>query len=120
MLAKTMLTKTIQLQAFPIDLLNTDGTTWVSVRSLSDFLGLDYEEQISELAVNTSKAALKVASHVTPHAKVMETPDGKKEMWIALDNVSLYASKVKLKDLSKLDRQRTCMTTLPNLMAKAF
>jgi len=120
MLAKTMLTKTIQVQASPIDLLHTEGTTWVSVRSLSEFLGLDYEEQITELVVNTSKAALQVNKHVTPHAKVIQTPDGKKELWIALDNLSLYASRVKLKDMSKLDRQRTCMTTLPNLMAKAF
>lgn len=120
MLAKTMLTKTIQLQATPINLLNTEGTTWVSVRSLSEFLGLDYEGEVRELVVNTSMSALGHDDRVLPHAKVLQTPDGKKELWIPLDNVSLYASKVKLKDLSKLDRQRTCMTTLPNLMAKAF
>ncbi len=118
-LDKTMLTKTIQLQNFPIDLLNTEGTTWVSVRSLSDFLGLDYEEQVKQLVVNTSMAALKVDSRVNAHAKVLEA-NGRKELWIPLDNLSLYASQVKLKDLSKLDRQRTCMTTLPNIMAKAF
>jgi hypothetical protein len=115
-----MLTKTIQLENFSINLLNADDTTWVSVKSLSEFLGLDYEEEVRDLVVNTSMSALGQDSRVLPHAKVMQTPDGKKELWIPLDNVSLYASKVQLKDLSKLGRQRTCMTKLPNLMANAF
>lgn len=115
-----MLTKTIQLQNTPIDLIHTEGTTWVSVQSLSDFLGLSYEEEVRELVVNTSMSALGKDDRVLPHAKVIETSNGIKQLWVPLEHLSLYASKVKLKDMTKLDRQRTCMTTLPNIMVKAF
>ena len=115
-----MVSKTIQLKGFSINLLNTNDTTWVSVKSLSEYLGLDYEAEVKDLVVNTSMSALGTDKRVLPHAKVLETPEGRKELWIPLDHVSLYASKVKLKDMSKLSRQRDCMTILPTLMSQAF
>ena len=50
---------------------------------------------------------------------VSET-DGSKDMWIPIGDVSLWATKVEMGDLTKIDRQNLCATLLPGLMAKAF
>lgn len=111
--------KVIKLQDHAIKLAQFEGTTWVALKSLTTFLNLNYEKQVRELAGNTSVLALG-ANGVKAQAKMLIEPGGEKDMWIPMGDVSLWATKVDMEDLTLLARQNLCATVLPTLMAKAF
>lgn len=111
--------KVIKLQDHPIKLAQFDGTTWVALKSLTAFLNLSYAKQVRELAGNTSLSALG-SGRVDARAKMLTDPSGDTDMWIPMGDVSLWAAKLIMEDLTKLDRQNLCSTLLPGLMAKAF
>lgn len=111
--------KVIKLQDHPIKLAQFDGTTWVALKSLTSFLNLDYEKQVRTLAGNTSLSALGSPT-IAPQAKMLVDPDGVHDMWVPMGDVSLWASKLIMEDMTKLDRQNLCTQLLPGLMAKAF
>jgi hypothetical protein len=111
--------KVIKLQDHPIKLAHFDGTTWVALKSLASFLNLNYEKQARELAGNTTLQALG-SSRIEARAKMMTDPEGVSDMWIPMGDVSLWASKLTMEDMTKLDRQNLCTQLLPGLMAKAF
>lgn len=111
--------KVIKLQDHLIKLAQFEGTTWVALKSLTTFLNLNYEKQVRELAGNTSALALGV-SGIKAQAKMLVEPDNTKDMWIPMGDVSLWATKVEMDDLTLLGRQNLCATVLPTLMAKAF
>lgn len=114
-----MALKVIKLQDHPIKLAQFDGTTWVALKSLTSLLNLNYEKQVRKLAGDTSLSAM--GSHsITPQGKMLSELDGTKDMWIPMGDVSLWATKVEMEDLTKIDRQNLCATLLPGLMAKAF
>lgn len=111
--------KVIKLQDHPIKLAQFDGTTWVALKSLTSLLNLNYETQVRKLAGNTSLSALG-SPGVTAQAKMLVEPGGERDMWIPMGDVSLWATKVDMEDLTTIDRQNLCATVLPGLMAKAF
>ncbi len=111
--------KVIKLQDHPIKLGQFDGTVWVALKSLTSFLNLNYERQVRDLAGNASLYALGTSS-IHAHAKLLDDPEGQRDMWIPMGDVSLWATKVLMDDLTKIDRQNLCATLLPGLMAKAF
>lgn len=112
--------KVIKLQDHPIKLAHFEETTWVSLKSLAAFLNLNYDKQVRELAGNTSIASLGRPGSIKPQAKLFVDADGDRDLWIPMDNVSLFATRVAMEDLSKMDRQNLCATQLPSLMARAF
>lgn len=111
--------KVIKLQDHPIKLACFDGTTWVALKSLTTLLNLNYENQVRKLAGNTSMAALGT-DLIAAQAKMLVEPDGTNDMFIPMGDVSLWATKVDMEDLTKIDCQNLCATLLPSLMAKAF
>ena len=112
--------KVIKLHNHEFKLARFEDTTWVALKSLTEFLNLDYETQVRSLAANTSAAAVGRQGSIKACAKLFTDPSGERDMWVPMDNVSLYASKIVLEDLSKYTEQMLCMSTLPGLMAKAF
>lgn len=111
--------KVIKLMDHPIKLGHFDGTTWVALKSLTSFLNLNYEQQARTLSGNTTMAKLGTLK-VNANAKMIAEPDGTTDMWIPNEEVSLWASKLIMEDLTKLDRQNLCATLLPGLMSNAF
>lgn len=118
-MAIAMQLKVIKLQDHPIKLARFDETTWVALKSLTTFLNLSYDTQVRQLAGNTSMSALGSPS-VQAKAKMIDDADGIRDMYIPMSDVSLWASKLLMEDLTKIDRQNLCVHLLPGLMAKAF
>ena len=112
--------KVIKLLDKPIKLARFEDTTWVALKSLTDFLNLDYDKQVANLAANTSIAAVGRQGSIEARAKVLVDPNGESDMWIPMDNVSLFASKIVLEDLSRHRQQLVCMADLPEIMARTF
>lgn len=114
-----MALKVIKLQDHPIKLAQFEGTTWVALKSLTTLLNLNYENQVRKLAGDTSMSALGNSS-IRAQAKMLTEPGGERDLWIPMGDVSLWATKVEMEDLTRIDRQNLCATLLPGLMAKAF
>lgn len=114
-----MALKVIKLQDHPIKLAQFDGNTWVALKSLTTLLNLNYENQVRKLAGDTSMSALG-KSPIRAQAKMLVEPGGDRDLWIPMGDVSLWATKVEMEDLTQIERQNLCATLLPGLMAKAF
>ncbi len=112
--------KTVKVQNHSFKLAQFDETTWVALRSLTDFLNLNYEKQVRTIAGDTSVASLGASGSIRANAKLLIDPDGVKDMWIPMGEVSLYVNRITMEDLTKIERQTLCANVLPRLMAKVF
>lgn len=113
-------TKIITLHGNPIKLGSFDDTVWVSLKSLSAMLNLNYDKQVREISGNTTIASLGMSSASKPGGKMFEELGGEKDFYIPMGDVSLWATKLVMDDLTKIDLQNLCANTLPGIMAKAF
>jgi len=111
-----MKTKTVLAFDTPFITFKEDNTVWVSVESLSNFLGLGYAEQVYNLSGDTSMRELGLKTTTTPVTKVI-SDEGRQYLCIRLEDVSLFAATATLDDLGKIDNQRHCRDDLPGLLA---
>lgn len=111
--------KAIKLQDHTIKLAYFGDTAWVALKSLTTLLNLNYDNQVRMITGATSLSAMG-SSTITAHGKMLAEPGGVKDIWIPMGDVSLWATKVQMEDLTRIEQQNLCATLLPTLMSKAF